>query len=140
VESQKRMLPAWLAFDRIRPAVVTGLVLFAASYTIDLILSKLGVSGASTLLNDIAIGILGALFLLFYLSASYEKASFERLKERMALVADLNRQVREAVAAVAGSAMIEDREERLRQIDQAIIEIDDVLARLGPAAPGASGS
>jgi hypothetical protein len=48
--------------------------------------------------------------------------------------------VREAVAAVAGSAMIEDREERLRQIDQAIIEIDGVLARLGPAAPGASGS
>jgi len=92
------------------------------------------------LLNDIAIGILGALFLLFYLSASYEKASFERLKERMALIADLNRQVREAVAAVAGSAMIEDREERLRQIDQAMIEIDGVLAGLGPAARGAQGS
>lgn len=131
---ERNRLPSWLAFERVRPAAITGLVLFFASYAMDLLLERVGISGASTLLNDIAIGILGALLLLFYLSASYERAGLARLKERMLLVANLNRQMRETVSAIANSAMIDEREERLRELDRAMVELDAVLANLGSFA------
>ena len=131
--------PSWFAFERAKPAAITGFALFIASYTADLILSRLGIEGAATLLNDLAIGILGALLLLFYLSASYEKASFERLKGRMAIVANLNRQMRDAAARIADSAMIEEREERLQQVDQAVLALDRVLEGLGTDVLGSLG-
>ena len=131
---ERNSLPSWLAFERVRPAAIAGLVLFFASFAMDLLLAKLGISGDSTLLNDIAIGILGALLLLFYLSASYERAGLARLKERMLLIANLNRQMREAVSAIANSAMIDEREERLLELDRAVVELDTVLANLRSSA------
>jgi hypothetical protein len=135
-----RSLPGWLAFDRLTPALVTGLVLFAASYGSDVILERWGVPVTATILNNVAIGILGALALMFYLSASYEHHNFERAKERMALVSEVNRQVREALAAVAQSAMLEDRSERLLRLDEATERIDSMLTDLVPIAGGKSKS
>jgi hypothetical protein len=129
-----RNAPGWLAFRRLEAPLLMGLVLFIASYTGDVILEWRRVSFTSTILDNLAIGILGALTLLFYLSTSYEYHSYKRAKEQMALIGEVNRQVREALLDITESAMFEDRAERLMRLDQATERIDHVLTRLVPTA------
>lgn len=129
-----RNLPGWLAFRRLEAPLLTGLVLFIASYTGDVILEWRGASTASTILDNLAIAILGGLTLLFYLSASYEYHNYKRAKEQMTLVSEVNRQVREALLDITQSAMVEDRAERLMRLDEATERIDHVLTRLVPTA------
>jgi hypothetical protein len=133
-----RSLPGWLAFRRLEAPLLTGLVLFVTSYTSDVILEWRGVSVTSTILNNLAIAILGSLTLLFYLSASYEYHNYKRAKEQMALVSEVNRQVREALMDIMESAMVEDRAERLMRLDEATDRIDTVLTQLVPTATTAS--
>jgi hypothetical protein len=129
---RRRNLPDWLAFRRLEAPLLTGLVLFIASYTGDVILEWRGISLSSTILNNLATGILGALTLLFYLSASYEYYNYKRAKEQMALVSEVNRQVRDALLDITESAMVEDRAQRLMRLDEATERIDQVLTRLVP--------
>jgi hypothetical protein len=119
-----RNLPDWLAFRRLEAPLLMGLVLFIASYTGDVILEWLGVPLTSTILNNLAIGILGGLTLLFYLSASYEYHNYKRAKEQMALITEVNRQVRETLVDITALAMLEDRAERLALLDEATDRID----------------
>ena len=125
-------LPGWLAFRRLEAPLLTGLVLFIASYTGDVILEWRHISVTSTILNNLAIGVLGGLTLLFYLSASYEYHNYRRAKEQMALITEVNRQVRDALMDITESAMVEDRAERLMRLDEATERIDNVLTRLVP--------
>jgi hypothetical protein len=133
-----RNLPGWFAFRRLEAPLLTGLVLFVTSYTGDVILEWRGVSVTSTILNNLAIGILGGLTLLFYLSASYEYHNYKRAKEQMALITEVNRQVREALIDISESAMLEDRGERLMRLDEATERIDNVLTQLVPTAAAAN--
>jgi hypothetical protein len=125
-------LPGWLAFRRLEAPLLTGLVLFITSYTGDVILEWRGVPYTSTILNNLAIGILGGLTLLFYLSASYEYHNYKRAKEQMTMITEMNRQVREALMDITESAMVEDRAERLMRLDEATERIDQVLTQLVP--------
>jgi hypothetical protein len=131
-------LPGWLALRRLEAPLLTGLVLFITSYTGDVILEWRGVSTTSTILNHLAIGVLGGLTLLFYLSASYEYHNYKRAKEQMALISKVNRQVREALVDITDLAMVEDRAERLARLDEATERIDYVLTQLVPAAASVS--
>ncbi len=137
--SRFRNLPGWVAFRRLEAPLLMGLVLFISSYLGDVILESRGVSLTSTILNNLAIGILGGLTLLFYLSASYEYHNYKRAKEQMALVGEVNRQVREALLDITESAMVEDRAERLMRLDEATERIDHVLTRLVPTAAANAG-
>jgi hypothetical protein len=127
-----RNLPGWLAFRRLEAPLLTGLVLFVTSYTGDVILEWKGAPYTSTILNNLAIGILGGLTLLFYLSASYEYHNYKRAKEQMALISEVNRQVRDALVDITELAMVEDRAERLARLDEATERIDQVLTQLVP--------
>lgn len=115
-------------FDRVRAAVITGVVLCIANYGMDALMDRLGTKGSETILNDVAIGILGSLAVYFYLSTSYAKYNFESAKKRILLIAELNLRVREALEAFATSAMSEDRAARLRGIDEATDRIESVLS------------
>jgi hypothetical protein len=128
----KDNLPGWLAFERIRPALIVGLVLFAVSDALDLILSWLNVPSVVLILNSVAVGLLGGLLLLFYLSVSYERQNYKRAKEQMALVAEMNRHVRSALIAIEHSALLDNRQERLRKTGEAVACIDAVLTDLLP--------
>ncbi len=134
-----RNLPDWLAFRRLEAPLLTGLVLFIASYLGDVILESRHVSLTSTILNNLVVGILGGLTLLVYLSASHEYHTYKRAKEQMAMIGEVNRQVREALLDITESAMVEDRTERLMRLDEATERIDHVLTRLVPTA-AASGT
>jgi hypothetical protein len=127
-------LPSWLAFRRLEAPLLTGLVLFIGSYTGDVILEWRGVTTTSTILDNLAIGILGGLTLLFYLSASYEYHNYKRAKDQMTLISEVNRQVRDALVDITALAMVEDRTERLMRLDEATERIDNVLTQLVPSS------
>src|ERR1700743_3250748 len=127
-----RNLPGWVAFRRLEAPLLTGLVLFISSSLGDVILEWRGVSVTSTILNNLAIGILGGLTLLFYLSASYEYHNYKRAKEQMALIREVNRQVHDALVDITDLAMVEDRAERLTRLDEATERIDSMLTQLVP--------
>ena len=122
-----RLLHTWRV-ARFRNALLTGLVLCSANYAIDLLLDRLGTTGSKTILNDVAIGFLGALAVFFFLSASHEKQKFDGAKQRMVLIAELNSRIREAFGVVAASALSDDRLARLRGIDEATDRIDTILS------------
>src|ERR1700761_9081936 len=131
-------LPSWLAFRRLEAPLLTGLVLFVGSYTGDVILEWRGVSTAASILANLAVATLGGLTLLFYLSASYEYHNYKRAKEQMALIGEVNRQVRDALVDITALAMLEDRTERLIRLDEATDRIDSVLTQLVPTAAAAT--
>jgi hypothetical protein len=122
-----KLLRTW-GVARIRYALLTGLLLCSANYAIDLLLDRLGTTGSKTILNDVAIGILAALAVFFFLSASQERQKFDSAKQRMVLIAELNWRVREAFGVVAASALSDDRWARLRGIDEATDRIDTILS------------
>jgi hypothetical protein len=134
----QKSLPHWLSFERMKPVLLTGLVLFVFSYTADVALDWLHVPAKATIFNNLAIGIVGALLLMLYLSASYENEAYSRAKERMILVEELNHHVRRALSRIEESAMLEDRDERIRCVDEAIGQIDVVLTELVPTIGSAS--
>lgn len=126
-------LPRWLSFERTSPALLSGLILFLASFLTDIILSWIGTPGQARIFNHLAIGIIGALLILFFLSASYENQVYARAKERMQLVAEMNYRIRGALNLIEQSATLDDRNERLRGVDEAVRRIDVVLTDFLPS-------
>jgi len=115
-----------------------GLTLFFISYVFDLILAWFGVPAAATILNNVAIAILGAFLLIFYLSTLYFEQNYLRAKERTTLITELNHHVRNALTVIHHSAELDDREERLRRISESVERIDRVLTDLVPTVGSAS--
>ena len=132
-------LPRWLSFERMSPALLSGLILFAASFLTDIILSWIGTPGQAKVFNHLAIGIIGALLILFFLSASYENQVYARAKERMQLVAEMNYRIRGALNLIEQSATLDNRDERLRGVDEAVRRIDVVLTEFLPSVGTAAG-
>jgi hypothetical protein len=135
----RKTIPQWFSFERIKPALIMGLVLFAASFVADITFIWLGASSKARIFNNLAIGIVGALLLAFYLTASYQHQAYLRARERMILIAELNHHVRGALSLIEESSMIDNREERIRRVDEAVNKIDVVLTELVPTIGSASG-
>jgi hypothetical protein len=126
--------PRRFALDPIIPVLLTMAVLGLASHYIDIFLDRMGVPIAATILNDCAIAVLGGAALLLYQLKASRDQEFERAKERMHLVGELNRSLRSAMTLIELSAVLEDRNERLRRIDEAMTRIDLVLTDELPRA------
>jgi len=112
-------------------AVMTG-ILFLISYMVDVTLAAAGMSPAATVLNDAAIALIAASVLIFYLFSSRTEQIFLRARERMNLTAELNHHLRHVLSDMRSAAGVEDREERLRLMDEAIERADRVLIDLVP--------
>jgi hypothetical protein len=128
--TSKKKTEGQRVLDRVRPAVITGIGLCLANYGMDLLMDRLGTNSSKTIANDVAIGVLGALAVYFFLSASRERDDFESAKERIILIRELNRRIREALGTIATSALSEERVARLQGIDEATDRIDDILTDL----------
>jgi hypothetical protein len=113
-------------------------VLFLFSYGADVALGWFRHPSYSLIFNDLAVGIVGALLLVLYLTTSYENDAYARAKERMILVLELNHHIRRALSLIEESAMLEDRDERVRRVDEAIGRIDFVLTDLVPTIGSAN--
>ena len=127
-----KYLPYGVTRGMFRAGVVMAGTLFVISYVVDMTLARLGVLPASTVLNDVAIALIAAAVLLFYLFSSRTEQIFLRAKERMNLTAELNHHLRRVLSEMRNAAEIEDREGRLRMMDQAIEEADHLLIDLVP--------
>jgi hypothetical protein len=112
-------------------AVMTG-ILFVISYIVDVTLAGLGVSPAATVLNDVAIALIAASVLIFYLFSSRTEQIFLRARERMNLTAELNHHLRHVLSDMRSAAEVEDRSERLRLMDDATAQADHLLIDLVP--------
>ncbi|MGH9729611.1 MAG: hypothetical protein ACRD33_10115 [Candidatus Acidiferrales bacterium] len=134
----KKPLPRWLSFERMSPALLSGLILFLASFLTDIILSWIGTPAQARVFNHLAIGLVGALLILFFLSASYENQAYARAKERMQLVAEMNYRIRGALNLIEQSATLDDRDKRLRGVDEAVRRIDVLLTDLLPTMGNAT--
>lgn len=127
-----KFLPYWMTGGMLRAgAVMTG-ILFLISYMVDVTLAAAGMSPAATVLNDAAIALIAASVLIFYLFSSRTEQIFLRARERMNLTAELNHHLRHVLSDMRGAAAVEDREERLRLMDEAIERADRVLIDLVP--------
>jgi len=114
-------------FERLAPAAITFVFLCGVNYGMDIALDWLGIPASKTIVNDVVIGLLGAVAVFYYLSASRENHNFKSAKERIVLIGELNRRIRESLGVVTSSAMSEDRGARLQGIDEAIDRIDEIL-------------
>ena len=130
--SGKNLLPQWLTPERFKPAVITGITLSFVSFSMDIVLSWFGVPVAATILNDVAIGLMGSLLLLFFLYSLNLEQNYKRGKERMTLVAELNHHVRNALVVIQYSCALDDKQERTRRVSEAVEHIDRVLMELVP--------
>lgn len=135
--SFKESLSYWLARERIRPALVTGGILFLCSVGINFLLFRLRLPGAATLLDDLAIAVLGALLAFFYVSAISVNQEYKRAKERIILIAELNHHIRNALTIIQCSGDIADEQDRVHRVEEAIQRIDWVLTDLVPTTGSA---
>ncbi|HEY4740556.1 MAG: hypothetical protein WA734_11930 [Candidatus Acidiferrales bacterium] len=131
---------SWLAWDRILPIGVVSLGLFCVSFVSDVYLEKMGIPLTATIINNALIGLLGGAALLAYEIKMLRDQEFKRAKERIAMIAELNNHVRQSLTMIGLSAGLEQRDERLRRIDEAMTRIDTVLTDLLPRAAGTGSS
>jgi hypothetical protein len=127
-----KLLPYWMTPAVMQAAAVMAGMLFVVSYAVDLTLESFKVAPAATVLNDIAIAMIATGVMLFYLFSSHTQHIFLRAKERMNLTAELNYHLRQALVEFRSAAEMENREERLRMVDQAMEEVDHLLIELVP--------
>jgi len=110
------------------------------SFLSDIYLEKMGVPLTATIVNNVVIGLFGGAALLAYEIKVSRDQEFKRAKERIALIAELNDHVRQSLTMIGLSAGLEQRDERLRRIDEAMSRIDTVLTDLLPRAAGTGSS
>lgn len=121
-------------------AAATAVTVFLGSSAADSVLASLKLDRAATLTNDIAVGILAGACLLLYGRAVKAKERFERYKERMALMTRIDRHVRKSLTQIAESALTEDREQRIRRIDDAVEQFDEMVMKWSADKPFAETS
>lgn len=131
--SRIKSISSWLNDDILRAAVVAGLVLFAFSYVCDAVLYLLGIAGAKTILNDVAIGIIGAVLLVIFLSQSRKNQVLAQAKARALFVEEVSHYVRDAFAPLAQIMSSQDAAERLRILDMTTDRVDYVLSQVLPS-------
>jgi hypothetical protein len=125
-------------WDRILPIGVVSMALFGASFISDVYLEMKGMPLRATIINNVAIGLLaGAALLAYEIKVSHDQ-EFKRAKERIALISELNNNVRQSLTLIGLSAGLEQRDERLRRIDEAMARIDTDLTDLLPHAAASS--
>jgi hypothetical protein len=133
-----RFVPLWFTPATAKAAVITAGVLFVVSYAVDLGLASAGVSPASTILNDLAIALIGTVVVVYYLFAIQTQNVVLRAKERMNLTAELNHHLRRAMIQCRAAAELDDRMERIQALDQVMEDVDHLLINLVPTVSGDS--
>ncbi len=116
--------------ERIAGALLVGIVLFLGSYVMDVVLYRLGIPGAKTIIDNIIIGLLGALSAYFWVRFEAEKQA--RVREKLILIIELNHHIRNALTLISHSVTVKDDRDKLSLIDSAIERIDRVLTELVP--------
>jgi len=127
-----KYLPYWMTRGMLRAGTVMAVILFVISCTVDVTLASIGILPSSTVLNDVAMALIAAAILMFYLFSIRTEQIFLRARERMHLTAELNYHMRRVLSEMRNAAEVENRAERMRMMDHAIEEADHLLIDLVP--------
>lgn len=128
----KEFISNRITYDRVSPALTVGGALFLLSFGIHFLLLKLRVPAAATVLDDLAIAVLGGLLFFFYISAISLNQEYRRAKERIILITELNHHIRDALTVIQCSGDIADEKDRAHCVEEAVQRIDWVLTDLVP--------
>ena len=121
-----------MTHDRVTPALTVGGALFLLSFGVHFSLLKLGVPAAATVLDDLAIAVLGSFLFFFYVSAISVNQEYRRAKERIILITELNHHIRDALTVIQCSGGIANESDRAHCVEEAVQRIDWVLTDLVP--------
>jgi ABC-type multidrug transport system fused ATPase/permease subunit len=139
--------PAWLTWDRVMRVIVMFVALFVITYVFDAAFDSMGINPASTLFNNFTIAYFGAAIILYYEIQASRRLVSTSAKEKSELLDELKVYVRRELTAIGSSAALDDRNERLRRIEEAMSRIEAHLgnpvsaafASKSPAAPTIGG-
>lgn len=131
-------LSSWVKSERIKGVAIAAASLFSANVLLGRILLGLHIQAAETFLDDIAMACLGGLVVWFLLDWQANRQGMIQARERALLTVKLNNDVRRAVSTMATAILFREQDDRLRIVDEAMQEIDCVLANLTQtmASPG----
>jgi hypothetical protein len=131
-------LSSWVKSERVKGVAVAAALLFSANVLLGQILLRLHVQATETFLDDIAMASLGGLIVWFLLDWQANRQGMIQARERALLTVKLNNDVRRAVSTMATAILFREQDDRLRIVDEAMQEIDCVLANLTQtmASPG----
>jgi hypothetical protein len=117
-------------------ALSVGVLLFFVSYLSDLLLFRLGIPSAQTILDNFVIGGVGATTAYIWVRWATEREA--RFRERIILLIELNHHVRNALTVIHRSALLDDQKRKRELIEEAVDRIDFVLTELVPTVGTAS--
>ena len=119
-----------LRMERLGAAFLVGFLVFLVSYFADWVLYWMKIPNIQTIMNNVVVGICGAV--AAYIWARYEAERQARARDKMILVVELNHHIRNALTLLSQSAALQDGPEKFRLIDEAVERVDRVLTELVP--------
>jgi len=125
-------LLSWAKSERIKAVAAAAGVLFSANILLGQILLSLKIQATDTFLDDFAIALLGGLIVWLLLAWQADREAMIQAREKAAFTIKLNNEIRGAVTMMAGAALFREQEDRLRVVDEAMQQVDRVLANLTP--------
>ena len=117
---------------RIVIAIGIAALLFAFSFALDVLMGRLSVPAASTYANNVLIGVVGAGLAYSWTTLLDERE--ERARERLNVIVQLNRHIRNSLSNISLAALAPDEQKRLGEIMGEIERIEWVLEEVVPTA------
>ncbi len=126
---------SWMVSRRAKAVVIFAALLFVVHLVLVETLHWWRISETSTLIDDLVFAAFGGAALWFFLKLQAERQEFAHARERLIAAAQVNHRIRRALSVVVSSVVLQDEDDRLRLVDEAIEHIDEVLLDLAPS-PG----
>jgi len=129
-------LPSWAKSERIKAVAAVAALLFSANVLLSQILLTLKIQATETFLDDFAIALIGGLMVWLLLAWQADREAMIQARERALFTIKLNNEIRAAVSMMANAMLFQEREDRLRVVDEAMQKIDRVLVDLTLTSSG----
>ena len=127
-------LASWMVSRRAKAVAIFSALLFGMHFLLIQALHWRGINEASTLIDDVVFAAFGGAALWFFLKLQAERQEFAHARERLIAAAQVNHRIRRALSVVVSSVVLQNEEDRLRLVDEAVEHIDQVLMDLVPSA------
>jgi two-component sensor histidine kinase len=126
---------SWMVSRRAKAVAIFAALLFTVHVGLVQALHSWRISESTTLLDDFVFAAFGGAALWFFLKLQAERQEFAHARERLLAAAQVNHRIRRALSVVVSSVVLQNEDDRLRLVDEAIERIDEVLLDMAPS-PG----
>jgi len=117
----------WLNPNSVAPTIVMFGALFAMTWILDYSFDRMGINPSSTLFDNFAIAYVGAAIILYYQIKAYRRYRSARAEDKADLYEEVRHYIHQELTAIDKSADLENREERVRRIEEATHRITTFL-------------